>query len=394
MNPPRKISSYLLLFVSILASYLLGVSPIEPSIKFALLFLIVISSFGLLSLLQGLATVDEGSGAEDDLAPRVLEVLGESEVAMASSMSVADAFRLIIARLRSATGFRGAALWLPNGEANELSVAETEGEHKELLTNAKTKVGLGLAGRAWENSRIETGYETAGHIPAVAIPLKRDEDRVAVLELLFEPSHDLVSIDRGVYGLISEPAGTVIAAAIAFEKNSKSALIDELTGLPNERAFYLLLEQNVAESIRRIHERPLTVLAISVRDLSGINLAYGAAAGNRILLAVSKILKDKLRDMDSICRTNGDEFLVVLPGADRGIAAEIVARLQASLYSRKVEAVPGELIEVSINVGFAHLGDDGDTAEALIRASRNYRDARLITPSNNVYSFPGIISPG
>lgn len=394
MNPPRKISSYLLLFVSLLTSYLLGVSPIEPSIKFALFFLTVISSFGLLSLLQSRAAVDGGSEAEGDLAPQVLEVLGESEVAMASAMSVADAFRLTIARLRSAIGFRGAALWLPDGEADELSVAETEGEHKELLTNAKTRAGLGLVGRAWENSRVETGYETAGHIPAVAIPLKRDEDRVAVLELLFEPSHDLVSIDRALYGLISEPAGAVVAAAIAFEKNSKSALIDELTGLPNERAFYLLLEQNVAESIRRFHERPLTVLAISVRDISGINLAYGVAAGSRILLAISQILKDKLRDMDSICRTNGDEFLVVLPGADRSMAAEIVARLQASLYSRKVEAVPGELIEVGINVGFAHLGDDGDTAEALIRASRSYRDARLIPPSNNIYSFPAVSHPG
>lgn len=359
----------------------------------ALLSLIVLLSLSMMYLLQNDAAPETVPG-DEPLRSQLAVVFGESEAAMASSMPVADAFRLIISRLRSTTGFRGAALWLPDADPEQLFVVETEGEHKEVMNNTQTRAGLGLAGRAWENRRVETGYETAGHIPAAAIPLIKDGEIFGILELLFEPSYNLVNFDRGVYDLVSESAGAVIAAAIAFERNSNRALKDDLTGLPNERAFYLMLEQNVAESIRRIHERPLSVLAISVRDLSAVNLAYGAAAGDRMLLAVSQMLKEKLREMDVICRTNGDEFLVVLPGADRGIAAEIVARLQGALYAQKVEAAAGEFVKVGLNIGIAHLGDDGDTADGLVRSSRRHRDSVLLRPANNVYNFPGTIYPG
>ncbi|MCV5943055.1 GGDEF domain-containing protein, partial [Escherichia coli] len=71
--------------------------------------------------------------------------------------------------------------------------------------------------------------------------------------------------------------------SLAYEKSLSSALTDPLTKLPNERAFFLVLENQLAESQRFRDERPLTVLAVDIRDFEEINRDYGHSTGDRVL---------------------------------------------------------------------------------------------------------------
>ncbi|QQS32900.1 MAG: GGDEF domain-containing protein [Acidobacteriota bacterium] len=377
-------------FIAAFGAFAIGIAEIDAGARIVIFILIVAAATGL-TYLQLRETDRPTTRNEDDpveILDEIESALGERETALASSLHIPDAFRIIVARLRSVTNFRGAALWLEGDSADKILVVETEGDHQKAFIDKRAAKGSGLAGRAWESGRVESGFESTEQLPSVAMPLKRGAETIAVLQLVFEPSYNLARIDRSVFDAIAIRSEPVIGASLAFEKNSTNALIDELTGIPNERAFYLVLEQHVAESQRRGADRPITVVALNIRDFDAIVLAYGGAAGDRVLTAVSGILKELLRSMDTITRSRGDEFLIVLPTATREIATEIVARIHSAFYTRKIEIVNGERLEIRLNIGSAHFGEDGDTPARLLQSARRTRESRRDLPSVRIIDFP------
>jgi diguanylate cyclase (GGDEF)-like protein len=389
MSISRSPSLAAITFLSVSGAFALGVADVSSFVRIAGFICIAAAASAVAYFLQNRS---DASSAETempvDLNEEIAEVLSDREAALASSLRTNDTFRLIVSRLRSVTNFRGAALWLPDGDEGYIRSVAADGDLRQAFAERRSEVGSGLAGRAWANLRVETGFESDEQLPSLAVPVMRSGDAIAVLQFMFEPSYDLARLDRSVFETISSAAAPILSASLAFQKNSENALLDDLTGLPNERAFFLMLEQHTAESQRRGADRPLTVLAVSVRDFDGIVLAYGAAAGDRVLSSVAAELKDLLRSMDTITRASGDEFLIVLPTATREISADIVARIHSVFLTRKFEVTQGEKLEIKLNVGLAHFGDDGDTPSTLLQSARRSRESRRNLPPARVIDFP------
>lgn len=109
-------------------------------------------------------------------------------------------------------------------------------------------------------------------------------------------------------------------------------MTDVTTDLPNERAFYLILENQIAEAQRKREDRPLTILAIDIKNFDEVNQKFGHAAGDRILNFVAHGIKDNLRQMDFLARSIGDEFLAILPTATKEVSHEVIARIQTGFF--------------------------------------------------------------
>src|SRR2546423_15160693 len=109
-------------------------------------------------------------------------------------------------------------------------------------------------------------------------------------------------------------------------------LVDELTGLPNRRAFITLSEQRLKLAIRM--ERDVLMIFIDVDHLKHINDTWGHLAGDRALIDTAKVLRDSCRDSDLVARLGGDEF-VALMSVDSDQGADIIrARIQARVERR------------------------------------------------------------
>jgi diguanylate cyclase (GGDEF)-like protein len=177
-------------------------------------------------------------------------------------------------------------------------------------------------------------------------------------------------------------------SAVTFEQTKTAALTDVTTDLPNERAFYLVLENHIAESQRRRDERPLTILALDVRGFDEINQQFGHAAGDRVLAYVAAVVKESLRQMDFFARSSGDEFLAALPTANKEISHEIIARIHTGFFGRKLRLTEDDSIEVEINIGWAAFGTDGETPASLLAAARERRgQAKTVSPPKVLW-FP------
>ena len=178
---------------------------------------------------------------------------------------------------------------------------------------------------------------------------------------------------------IYDDAGAMIAAVetlrdLTVEKQRQAELeslaaLDGLTGLLNRRSF----DERLALEVRRAHraEVPLALLMIDVDDFKPYNDAHGHQIGDACLRSVALAIRSALsRAGDVAARYGGDEFAVILPGADRIGAAQVaehIRRRVADLHIANPFSAISQSLTLSIG-GCAAQGFDR-SAERLVALS-------------------------
>ena len=144
-----------------------------------------------------------------------------------------------------------------------------------------------------------------------------------------------------------------------------AAFHDALTGLPN-RALFLNHLQLAAGRARRNDRHFFAVLFLDLDRFKNVNDSLGHGAGDQLLNAIARRLEQFSRPADTVARTGGDEFAILLDGLqEMGDAARFAERLQKELSMPF--AVAGQEVYVTASVGIA-LGTAGyETPEHLLR---------------------------
>ena len=379
--------------VAIVATFLLANSSFEVGVKtrgFSAIiasFLAVCTLFYFWQARRRSGETNMSSTAEaNDIIDSHLNSLDEANEFFAGALRAADTFRLIASRVKGIVPFQTIELLLLDKTRSHLIVTDVDGQDAESRKELVVGFDEGLAGRSFCSQIVEFGKEPLSTsdrpVPTVAIPLLHEADVLGVLRLSFDPSYDPAKVDGGFYDAIGVRAAPLMLSSIAFERSETNALTDVTTDLPNERAFYLVLENQIAEATRKRDDRPLTILTIDVKEFDQINLRFGHAAGDRVLNFVAQTVKDNLRQMDFFARSMSDEFLVVLPTASKEVSHEVMARIHTGFFGRKLKLTETETIEININFGWAAFGMDGETADQLLGVARLRKEqSKSVAPS-------------
>lgn len=147
-------------------------------------------------------------------------------------------------------------------------------------------------------------------------------------------------------------------------------ITDFLTGAGNRK--YLNEVWPTIIKSAKVNGHPVTVMLLDLDNFKKLNDHYGHGYGDEVLTKVVANLRSTLRDSEHIIRYGGDEFVIILPGVDGYLAAQISGYIKHNL--KQMPVPKGENIQVSS--GFATYPQDGDRIDVLINLAdqRMYKD--------------------
>lgn len=187
------------------------------------------------------------------------------------------------------------------------------------------------------------------------------------------------SMQRANLDLVKKNEALVVAQA----KLRMLATNDELTQVFNRRHAMTYLEKVFAELSRRPDD--FVVVLADIDHFKSINDRYGHPAGDIVLRGFSKMLKEQLRQVDTVARFGGEEFLIMLPKTKEMEAKAIIQRLCDAVAAQPYK-LQGQSMKVTSSFGLANY-QVGDTIEKLIeRADQALYHAKN-SGRNNVKTY-------
>ena len=216
-----------------------------------------------------------------------------------------------------------------------------------------------LAGYAgFRTAALLSGMMTAGYLAAVA--LARPHGARPEVELILAVVFFITTLFAAlVLGRIRRQR---IALAAARAELARLVYTDPLTGLPNRRHFAERFAAEVARVAR--YGGSFSLAVVDCDHFKSYNDRHGHPAGDDALRELGFLLREQLRASDSVARLGGEEFAVLMVGADPATAASVAERLRRRVAGHAFGATGDTL---TISIGVASAPEDADTPDALFR---------------------------
>lgn len=137
-----------------------------------------------------------------------------------------------------------------------------------------------------------------------------------------------------------------LAAVVEDELTAfQTATTDDLTHISNRRGFLQLAQYSLNFCARQ--RQPATLAFIDLDQFKPINDRFGHAEGDRALVAFSDTMRSSFRSTDLFARLGGDEFVVLLSGARKADAEQVIRKFAAAVHVHNVEAGRGYELKFS-----------------------------------------------
>jgi diguanylate cyclase (GGDEF)-like protein len=264
----------------------------------------------------------------EDERGRLRDAITRFGEALAASHDVGQLLRVIAEAAVEATGAAGGRLVTDGGDVVETGEPDTAGETLELP--------------------ITAGREVFGTLTLVGEHFTV-EQRMTASSLA---SHAAIALENARLHRIVE----------------RQALVDGLTGVANRRHCEEALTSEISRADRL--GTTLTLVLADLDDFKLINDEHGHAAGDDVLREFAEVLRATLRDSDLAGRWGGEEFLLLLPGADVVGGAQLADRVRSSLAERSFLGSDGAVVSVTCSFGVAQHQSGGDERDLFAAADR------------------------
>ncbi|HUP00014.1 MAG TPA: sensor domain-containing diguanylate cyclase [Gemmatimonadota bacterium] len=296
-------------------------------------------------------------------------------------------YRVVLEVARKVLDFFNCAIMLIDSATDELVLADAHGYPPETQgLRLPLHGGKGLSCWVAENGqmlyvpdvRLDDRY-VAGVPEArseLIVPIRIQGRTLGVLNV---ESDRVDAFDREE-AMLLQALASQLAVALELHRArvelDQQSITDSLTGVYNRRYLDRLLPNESSRAER--FDRPIALLMMDLDDFKKINDRYGHQRGDEVLVAFAEALVRTVRQIDSVVRYGGDEFLIVMvETAEAG--AEIACRRirEGVLAAMRGSSVVPDDVDLSVSVGLAVRRPGEDIGAKLHEADRSlYRQKR------------------
>jgi diguanylate cyclase (GGDEF)-like protein/PAS domain S-box-containing protein len=290
--------------------------------------------------------------SERRVSEQVLRAMQSVTQAMARSDTPQEALDSLLEKLGHDLEWDLGAYWAVAGDGILDLVAGWTGggieasEFERLSRQLRLEPGAGLPGRVLQTGETiwvgdyaadpsflrATAARKAGLHCAISVPVTREGAIVGVIEFFSTRARVRDEAVIGALVTVGAHVGELLSVLddrhALLRRLETAALTDEVTGLPNRRAWEATLDRELARAARDGH--PVCVAVLDLDDFKPYNDRHGHLAGDLLLTQAADAWRAQLRGGDVLARYGGDEFAALIPGRPLDTALVVIERLRRS----------------------------------------------------------------
>ncbi len=301
----------------------------------------------------------------------------------------------VLTNARKAIHYHSAAAYFRSGERDTYLSAAIDGPYAKQLGSTAVYTGEGITGSVVANrepeiiydarldprTRSDTGLCQVMRSLIVA-PLCAGGETLGVVvlgdkrPLAFDQNH------LHIVAVLCSQAAVAVENSVLHDRLGQVLSHDTLTGLINFSSFAEL----AAELCDSAGEAgyPVGMVLVDIDRFKNYNLRYGREAGERVLAELAALVEEDARRDDLIARYGGDEFVLLLPGAEgarlMGIAEDLRVRVREHAFRR----AGGVSTRITVSVGLAEFPRDAGDLTGLLLAGQRALDKAKEAGGNRV----------
>lgn len=271
------------------------------------------------------------------------------------------------------------AIFLRDSQDGLLYLARLDHPHPSSFPLTHLCPGEGALGRLLSQGRPAATRDAleAGWVPrvpddpvpprgAAVVPLVSDGGLLGALWVSSAEPGGCSREELKALEVLGTQAAVAVQNANLYRKAEELSVTDDLTGLYNHRYFTRQLELALGQCGAR--GQPVSLLYVDLDDLSKYNNTYGHVVGDALLREFGQTLRSAVREIDVPTRYGGDEFAVILAGANREEAMSVAERIRSRVASH-VFAGPHGPLHLTTSIGVAVFPEDAADATDLVRVA-------------------------
>lgn len=307
---------------------------------------------------------------------REIEALSDLGDVLQTCQDVDEAYSIISEYASNLFPGSSGELFMFQGSQKYLENVSAWGEHasSEPLIEQDSCWGL-RRGKAHIVSSGLPGMrcEHVGRMPSaltrsLCLPLTAQGEILGLIHLLDD---DAANTDSEQWTKLATATAEHAALALANiklrETLRQQSIRDPLTGLYNRR----FMEDTLEREVRRATRSSATV-GVAIFDIDhfkNFNDTFGHEAGDAVLRALGNLLRASVRGEDVPCRFGGEEFVLILPGADLDASARKAESIRIAVASLRVEHGGKPLPKMSVSGGVASLPAHASSGQELLQGA-------------------------
>jgi diguanylate cyclase (GGDEF)-like protein len=327
-----------------------------------------------------------------------LSFLYEASLLLASSIDLSTLGQTVVNAVVNASRFKvrqcfvalvdGDSFIYHAGHGIELADAEQfMFRHRSRLRQCVERGEVVATGAEILSNESQTRTGTCVIIPMVSHPPERGYGCIVITDM---EEGGLGGDDLRTLTQLAELAGRSLANAALYSRSVTLGMTDALTGVLNRR----YMDRRLSDEVKRAQRTggQLSVIILDLDLFKVVNDRFGHLEGDRLLQAVAATIAESVRDIDVVTRFGGEEFAIILPGANQRDAFAVAERVRCAVEALEYTTAANARIQITISAGIATLQDTIHTPAQLVGvADRRLLEAKRTGRNRTVTQTPGTV---